>query len=138
HLDFHLFSDLCADQLVLKSRDERAGSDRQRIVFSLSALESLAVYESFKVQSHLVLILDSSVCNLDCSCVALALFLDLCINLFICRLYRDFIHFQSFIFTECDFRLHCNLSSKDERFALLKPCNINLRLGYDLKLTLII
>ena len=32
---FYFFTDLCTDQLILKARDEAAGTDRQRIILSL-------------------------------------------------------------------------------------------------------
>src|SRR5699024_4274855 len=80
HFHFSLFSDLGTDQLILKARDKRAGSDRQRIVLSLSAFKCSSIYKSLKIKGNLILVLNSPVCHIHCSCIALALFLDLCIN----------------------------------------------------------
>ena len=138
YVDLCLFSDLSADQLLLESRDKRSGTDSKRIVLSLAALESDSVYKALEIKDNLILVLYRAVCDLDRPCIALALSVDLLVNFLLCHSCGNFIHFQAFIFTECDFRLHCDFRCKDKRFALFKLCDRNLRLGHDLKLTLFI
>ena len=86
---------------------------------------------------NLIFILNSSVCHFDRSCIALALFLDLLVDFFLCHSCRNLIHFQAFIFTKCNFRFHCNFSCKNKRFSFLKLCDLDFRLRYDLKLALV-
>src|SRR5699024_6928939 len=96
------------------------------------------VYEAFKVKDDLILVLYRAVCDLDCSCIALTLSVDLLVNFLLCDSCRNFIHFQPFVFTERNFRLHCNLCCKDKRLALLKLSDLDLRLGNNVKFTLLV
>ena len=138
HFNIHFFTDLGADELLLKSRNERTGSDRQRIFLAFSAFKSFSVNKAFKIKCYLVFILNSPVCHVDRSRIALALFVDFLVNLFLCDSCRNFIHFQSFIFTECHLWFHRNLCCKDKRFSFLKLCDLDFWLGCDFKLTLVI
>ena len=138
YVNFHFFTDLGSDKLILKSRNERTWSDRQRIFFAFSAFKSLAVNKALKIKDNLVFVLNGPVCHFYCSCTALQLFLDFLVNFFLCNSCRNFIHFQTFIFAKRYFRFHCNLCCEDERFAFLKLCDIHFWLGYDFKLAFIV
>ena len=62
---FALFAGLLADELLLKVVDECMGTDRKRIILSLSALKSLSVYGTVEIDRYLISILDTSVLNSD-------------------------------------------------------------------------
>ena len=49
NVNFTLFANVLADQLLLKSIDEGVGTDGQRIVLALTALEGLAINKSITV-----------------------------------------------------------------------------------------
>ena len=138
HIDLFFFVNVCSDQLIFKSRNKRSGSDRQRIIGSFSAFKSNSVDKTFKVKRDLIFILNRSVSYIDRSCIAFTLFVDLLIYFFLCNSCRNFINFQTFIFTEFYFRFYSHLCRKDKFFTFLKLCDLDLRLWHKLKLTLVI
>ena len=72
----YFLTDLCTDQLIFKARDEAAGTDRQRIILSLSALERNTVYKALEVELDHIALLNCSVIYIDGSGVILALLID--------------------------------------------------------------
>ena len=138
HFHFNFFADLSADKLLLESRNKGAGADRQRIFLAFAAFKRFAVNESLEIKSNLIFILNSSVRNLNRTCIALTLFIDLLVYFLLCYSRGNLFHLQAFIFAQSHFRLHCNFCCEDERLALLQLDNLNLRLRYDLELTLIV
>ena len=138
HFYFCLFVDLSSDQLLFKSRDKCTGTDRQRVILTLSAFKRNSVYKSFKVKCNNILVLNSSVCNFYCSGITLTLFLDLFIYFFLHNSCRYLVYLKSLILAKLYFWLYSYFCCKDKVFSFFKLDNINCRLGSDLKFTLII
>ena len=63
NVNFTLFANVLADQLLLKSIDEGVGTDGQRIVLALTALEGLAINKSLEINNSLITISNWSVLN---------------------------------------------------------------------------
>ena len=78
-----LLTDLGADQLILKARDEASGTDGQSIVLSFSALERNTVYGTVKVKFDDVSALNCSVIYIDGSGVVLSLLVNLFVDVFL-------------------------------------------------------
>ena len=86
---------------------------------TLAALKCNAVNKSLEVDDGLVTLLYRTVLNGDGTCVAVSLFLNLCVYFLVCHSGICLLYFQSLVLAKCYLRLYSYLSGKDERFALL-------------------
>src|SRR5699024_789133 len=137
NVHFHVISGLSAYKLVFESRNKGTGTKCQRIISALAALESSSVYKSLEIDGSDVSVLCSAVFHSDSSGVLLLLFLQFSLDLFVCHFCLRLRNFQSFILAQGYFRLHCNFCGKDESFARLYLCYVDLRLRNDLKIALL-
>ena len=138
NLYFDLLLRLCPDELLFESGDKRSGTDGQRVVLTLATFERLAVHEAFEVQDDLVFILYRTILYRDGTGVLLRLFLDLRVYFLLGHAGGNLIYFQSLVLAQGNFRFGSYLRSKDKGLALLDLLYVDLRLGYDLQLTLVI
>jgi len=129
---FLLLTDLCADQLILKSRDEAAGTDRQGVILCLAALECLAVYKAFEIKLDDITLLYCSVIHVDHSGVVLAFFIYFFLYFLFGNFDYRFLHFNALVIAKCYSRLQSYFCCEDERLAFLDLCHTDLRLGNDL------
>ena len=137
HLHLAVLSDFLADQLILKARDKAAGTDRKRLVFSLSAGKGLSIHKSLIVQVDHIVLLHRSIRNIHHPRIVVALFLDLGIYIFILYFRFRFGYFNSLVFAQSDRRLESHLGREDKGFALFNLFDRKLRIGNNLLLALL-
>ena len=138
NFNFYFFLCLYSDKLILESWNKCSRTNCKRIVLSFSALKCFSINKSFKIKNNFISVFNRTSFYCNCSCVLSCLFLDLSINFFLCYACRYFIYLKSFVLSKSNFRSCSNKCCEDERFSFLDLCNIDLRLRYDLKITLIV
>ena len=98
------------------------GTDRKRIILSLSALKSLSVYGTVEIDRYLISILDTSVLNSDEAGVFLSCALDLCLDIFLCNLRFCLLDFYALVLAKSNFRLNSyNCCVNESGKKLLQP-----------------
>ena len=137
-VDFLLLADLSADELLLEARDEAAGTDLQRIVLALAALESLAIDKALEVERREVAISYGRAFR----CVNhLALAILHSLQLLVHVLIRDcldlLLNLQALVVTELDLRTRRNRCLEDEILALFQRHDVDLRARHRLELLLV-
>ena len=137
HVYFYFLADLSAYQLLLKARDKCAGTDGQRVIGSLAALECLSVNEALEIDHGHIAVLNCSVLYGDGSGVCLALLVDLCVYFLIGRCSICLLYLDTLVLTQGNLRLYSYFCCEDEGLALLQLYDIYGRTGYDLKLALV-
>ena len=95
------------------------GTDRKRIILSLSALKSLSVYGTVEIDRYLISILDTSVLNSDKAGVFLSCALDLCLDIFLCNLRFCLLDFYALVLAKSNFRLNSYNCCVNESFAFM-------------------
>ena len=85
------------------------GTERQVVIFTLTAFKSDAVHKAFKINHSQIAILRGTILHADVTRIALAHLLDFLIDFFIFHLNGRFLRLQAFIFAQLHFRLHGNL-----------------------------
>ena len=101
------------------------------MIFTLAALKCNTVYKTFEIDNGHIAVLNSTVFYIDGSRIALALSVDLSVNLFIGYLNFDLVNLHTLVLAKSYFRLNCYSCSKDEGLALLDLCYIDLWLRSD-------
>ena len=112
-----LLTDLGANQLILKARDEASGTDGQSIVLSFSALERNTVYGTVKVKFDDVAALNCSVIYIDGSGVVLSLLVNLFVDVLVSYLNVALLNLYAFVLAKGNFRFYSNFCGKDEGFS---------------------
>ena len=112
-----LLTDLGADQLILKARDEASGTDGQGIVLSFAALERNTVYGTVKVKLDDVAVLNCSVIYIDGSGVVLSLLVNLFVDVFLGYFNIALLNLYAFVLAKGNFRFYSNFCGEDEGFA---------------------
>ena len=121
-----------ADQLILEARDERAGTDGQRVILTLAAFELNTINGTYKIDGCDIVLLDLTL-NLNDTCILLELCSELLIYFLrtyssLCLLYR-----YALILTEGNLRLNSNGCRVDHILIHTDLLNADLRSGNDLK-----
>ena len=137
HVYFYFLADLSAYQLLLKARDKCAGTDGQRVIGSLAALECLSVNKALEVDDGHIAVLNCSVLYGDGSGVRLALLVELCCYFLISRCGVSLLYLDALVLAQGYFRLYCYFCGENEGLALLQLYDVYGRAGYDLKLALV-
>ena len=137
YVDINVLTDLSANQLILKARDEAVGTDGQIVVLTFATVECNAVNETFKVQFDHIAVFYSTVIYVYCTGVFLLLFLKLSLDFLICYSKISFLNLYTFVLAQSNFRFHSYCCCKDKRFASFNLYNVDLRIGYDLQLALL-
>ena len=88
-----LVADVLANNLILKSGDKGTGTELQRELLTLAALESNAIKEALEVDYSGIAVLCSSVLNGNASCVSVANLFDLCVNSSVIYILGCFLNF---------------------------------------------
>ena len=86
------------------------------MIFTLAALKCNTVYKTFEID---IAVLNSTVFYIDGSRIALALSVDLSVNLFIGHLNFDLVNLHTLVLAKSHFGLQSNLCCEDERLASL-------------------
>ncbi len=136
-LYFRLLSDLRAHKLLLKSRNESAGANGQRIVFTLAALKSHAIYKSLKIQRSHIAVLHGTVVHRDISGIVLPLPFNRRVNLFVSHRSIRFIHFYALVLAKLYLWLDRNRGREDKGLTRLNLGYLNLGRGNDIFLALV-
>ena len=137
NLYFGLLAELCAHKLLLKAGNERAGSDGQRVVASLSAVKCNAVHKALEIDGCNVAVLYRSVLDGKGSCAVLSLLVDLLVDLCLGNGKVSLVNLHALVLAKLYFRLQSHLSGEDEGLALLDLGHIDLRGGSNLLLALL-
>ena len=114
-----IFVNLVTCNLFFKARDELTAAQLQLEVFALAAFKCNTVYKTFEIDNGHIAVLNSAVFYVDGSRIALALSVDLSVNLFISYLNFDLVNLHTLVLAKSHFRLQSNLCGEDERLASL-------------------
>ena len=134
---FHFLANLSAHKLLLEARNERAGTNGQRIIRPLSALKRRSVHKALEINHSHIPILYRTILYCDRSGIVLALFINLCVYFLVCGCGIRLLYLDALVLSKSHFRLHCHLCCKNEGLALLDLLHADLRTGYQLQLALI-
>ena len=107
-----LFTGDSADQRLFKAGNERAGAEREAVVFCLAALEGLAALKAFEVDDDGVAHLRGAVNGLD-SRVALCHTIDFCVNFALFDLHLALGNLDALVLTEGDLRIKLGFDRQD-------------------------
>ena len=89
------------------------------MILTLAAFKCNTVYKTFEIDNGHIAVLNSAVFYIDGSRIALALSVDLSVNLFIGHLNFDLVNLHTLVLAKSHFRLQSNLCGEDERLASL-------------------
>ena len=127
YVDIKFFTDVVANNLILKAFDEGMRAQLQIKAFCLAAIESNAVNGAQIVNVYNIAQLCCSICYFNLSCVLLLHLFQFLHNVFICYFCGNLFYFQTLILTQFHFRLYSYIA--DEFCALAGLNIVNIQSG---------
>ena len=125
-----------ANKLILKSRNECAGSKCKSVVRSFAAVKCNAVNKSLEVDCCDIAVCCCTILNNNCSGVLILLFLNFCVNFLVCYSDLSLRNLYSLVVSKSNLWLGSNISCEDECLSWLHLCNVDLWLGNDFKVAI--
>ena len=106
------------------------------MILSFTSFKCNTVNKSFEIDDCCITVCYWSVCYSYSSGILLLLFLKCCFYFFVCYSCVNLSYLNTFVFSKCHFWSYSHFCCEDERFSFFDLCYIDLRLRYDLLLTL--
>ena len=131
-----MVTSVCSNKLILESRDKCTGTKCKCVVSSFTAVKCNTINKSFEIDCCDIAVCSCTILNCNCSCILILLFLNLSVNFLVCYSNLRLRNLYTLVISKSNLWFHSYISCEDKSFTWLHLCNIDLRLGNDLKIAL--